>query len=131
MIKKSDTTFVSVMHPVCCGPDIHKSIISACLITLNPLGAPQYEVREFSAFTDSLFLLRGRLGDNNCPTVAMESTGVYRHPVHNIPESHFDAVLVNARHIKNVPGRKTDTEDSGRSANLLRHGPVKVTVCNN
>ncbi|MEE4355157.1 MAG: IS110 family transposase [Desulfococcaceae bacterium] len=125
MTKKSDTTFVTVMHPVCCGLDIHKSIISACLITLNPLGSPQYEVREFSTFTDSLFLLRDWPADNNCPTVAMESTGVYRRPVHNIPESHFDAVLVNARHIKNVPGRKTDTEDSKWPAGLLRHGLVK------
>ncbi|QTA85468.1 IS110 family transposase [Desulfonema magnum] len=125
MTKKSDTPIISVMHPVCCGLDVHKNIISACLITLNPLGSPQYEVREFPTFTDSLFLLRDWLTDNNCPTVAMESTSVYWRPVHNILEGHLDVVLVNARHIKNVPGRKTDTEDSRWLANLLRHGLVK------
>ncbi len=67
MTKKSDTTFVTVMHPVCCGPDIHKSIISACLITLTPPGVPQYEMREFSTFTDSLFLLRDWPAGNNWP----------------------------------------------------------------
>jgi hypothetical protein len=55
MTKKSDTTFVSIMHPVCCVPDIHKDKISVCLITVNPFGVPQYKGREFSAFTDSFF----------------------------------------------------------------------------
>ena len=124
MTKKLDTTFISVMHPICCGLDVHKNIISACLITLNPLGAPQYEVREFPTFTDTLFLLRDWLTDNQCPIVAMESTSVYWRPVHNILEGYLEVVLVNARHIKNVPGRKTDMKDSKWLANLLRHGLV-------
>ena len=125
MTKKEHNTNISVMHPVCCGLDIHKSIISACLITVNPFGKPEYEIREFSTFTDALFLLKDWLIENDCPIVAMESTSVYWRPVHNIIEGHLDVVLVNARHMKNVPGRKTDTEDSKWLAELLRHGLIK------
>lgn len=125
MTKKAHSTEISVMHPVCCGMDIHKSVITACLITVNDLGQPEYEIREFSTFTGALFLLKDWLIENQCPIVAMESTSVYWRPVHNILEGHFDVVLVNARHMKNVPGRKTDTEDSKWLADLLRHGLVK------
>lgn len=125
MTKKSDTDIISVMHPVCCGLDVHKSVVSACLITGGIFGQPQYEVRHFLTFTDDLISLRTWLLDNNCPTVALESTSVYWRPVHNILEGHLEVILVNARHIKNVPGRKTDTEDSKWLANLLRHGLVK------
>lgn len=125
MTKKAHSTNISVMHPVCCGMDIHKSVITACLITLNALGQPEYEIREFSTFTGALFLLKDWLLENKCPIVAMESTSVYWRPVHNILEGHFEVVLVNARHMKNVPGRKTDTEDSKWLADLLRHGLVK------
>ncbi len=125
MTKKSDTEIISVMHPVCCRADVHKSVVSACLITADVFGKPQYEVRHFLTFTDDLIRLRTWLPDNNCPTVALESTSVYWRPVHNILEGHLEVILVNARHIKNVPGRKTDTEDSKWLANLLRHGLVK------
>ncbi len=125
MTKEAHSTNISVMHPICCGLDIHKSIISACLITVNPFGKPEYEIREFSTFTEALFLLKDWLIENDCPIVAMESTSVYWRPVHNIIEGHLDVVLVNARHMKNVPGRKTDTEDSKWLAELLRHGLIK------
>ena len=125
MAMKMDTTFIQVMHPVCCGLDVHKEKVSACLITVGGQGQEQYEVREFGTFTDDLMMMKKWLTDNECPIIAMESTGVYWHPVHNVLEGEMTIVLVNARHIKNVPGRKTDIGDSKWLAGLLRHGLLK------
>jgi transposase len=125
MTGKSDTTFVSIIHPVCCGLDIHKKKISACLLTVDKFGNEQSEIREFGAFTNDLIELRAWLLAHECPIVAMESTGVYWRPVHNILEGFMEVILVNARHIKNVPGRKTDISDSKWLAGLLRHGLVR------
>jgi transposase len=113
------------MHPVCCGLDIHKKSISACLISVDSDGKDQVEIREFSTFTAGLIELRNWLVSNGCPIVAMESTGIYWRPVHNIVEGDLEVILVNARHAKNVPGRKTDISDCKWLAGLLRHGLVK------
>jgi transposase len=105
--------------------DVHKDKISACLITVDSGGKEQYEIKEFSTFTHDLKKMKVWLLENNCPVVAMESTGVYWHPVYNTIEDELDVVLVNARHIKNVPGRKTDISDSKWLAGLLRHGLLR------
>jgi transposase len=76
------------------------------------MAASSPEIKEFATFTDDLLRLREWLGVNDCPVVAMESTGVYWRPVHNVLEGQVTVILVNARHIKNVPGRKTDVADS-------------------
>lgn len=115
---------VNVVHPVCCGLDVHKEKVSACIITSGQLG-PESEVKEFCTFTDDLVELRDWLIKADCPIVAMESTGIYWRPVHNILEGYMEVILVNARHIKNVPGRKTDIEDSKWLAGLLRCGLVR------
>jgi len=125
MTKKLDTTFIQIVHPVCCGLDVHKKKISACLITVDEQGNEQSEVKEFGTFTNELLEMRKWLTDNNCPILAMESTGVYWRPVHNVLEGFMEVTLVNARHIKNVPGRKTDISDSKWLASLLRHGLLK------
>jgi len=125
MTKKLDTTFIQIVHPVCCGLDVHKKKISACLITIDEQGKEQYEIKEFGTFTNDLFVMRKWLTDNNCPIVAMESTGVYWRPVHNVFEGFMEVILVNARHIKNVPGRKTDISDCKWLAGLLRHGLLR------
>lgn len=125
MTKKLDTTFIQIVHPVCCGLDVHKKKISACLITIDEQGKEQYEIKEFGTFTNDLFVMRKWLTDNNCPIVAMESTGVYWRPVHNVLEGFMEVILVNARHIKNVPGRKTDISDCKWLAGLLRHGLLR------
>jgi transposase len=125
MTKYSNSTLIQIVHPVCCGLDVHKDKISACLITMDEAGAEQHEIREFSTFTQDLKKMKDWLLENNCPVVAMESTGVYWHPVYNTIEDIMEVVLVNARHIKNVPGRKTDISDSKWLAGLLRHGLVK------
>ena len=125
MSKKLDTTFIRVVHPVCCGLDVHKKKISACLITVDEHGQEQYEIEEFGTFTNDLLNMKEWLTDNGCPIIAMESTGVYWRPVHNVLEGFMEVILVNARHIKNVPGRKTDISDSKWLAGLLRHGLLR------
>lgn len=116
---------ISMLYPVCCGMDVHKDIIVACLRTVGEKGEKLEEIREFSGFTDDLLSMRQWLLDNDCPIVAMESTGIYWRPVHNILEGSVNVVLVNARHYKNVPGRKTDVKDSKWLAELLQYGLLR------
>ena len=115
MTTKKDSTVLSVVHPVCCGLDVHKKKISACLLGAGD-AADTILIKEFGTFTDEIEQLRTWLAEHECPIVAMESTGVYWRPVHNILEGEVEVILVNARHIKNVPGCKTDIEDSCRIA---------------
>ena len=75
---------------------------------------------EFETFTDDSIKLRNWLLEKECPVVAMESTGPYWTPIHNILEGYFQVILVNPKHMKNVPGRKTDISDSRWLAGLLR-----------
>lgn len=104
-----------------CGIDIHKSILIA---TIRGLGITE-ETRTFDGFTQSIESLRDWLKENGITHVAMESTGVYWKPVYNILESDFEILLVNARHIKNVPGHKTDKKDSKWITKLLLSGLLK------
>ena len=124
MTTKKDSTVLSVVHPVCCGLDVHKKKISACLLGAGD-AADTILIKEFGTFTDEIEQLRTWLAEHECPIVAMESTGVYWRPVHNILEGEVEVILVNARHIKNVPGRKTDIEDSRWLAGLLQHGLLR------
>jgi transposase len=125
MPPRKNTTVLSVMHEVCCGLDVHKESISACLITADSDGEEIYEMEVFGTFTDDLLRLRDWLLHHKCPIVALESTGIYWRPVHNILEAHLDVVLANARHIKNLPGRKTDLSDCQWIAGLLRVGLIR------
>ena len=104
-----------------CGIDVHKSLLVA---TIRGTGIKE-ETREYGAFTEDIESLRSWLKVNNVSHVAMESTGVYWKPVFNILEEDFEIILVNARHIKNVPGHKTDKKDSRWIAKLLLSGLLK------
>ena len=125
MTQLNNSTLIQIVHPICCGLDVHKDKVSACLITVNSDGTEHDEIREFTTFTQDLKKMKKWLLDNHCPIVAMESTGVYWHPILNTIEDSMDVTLVNARHIKNVPGRKTDIADSKWLAGLLRHGLLR------
>lgn len=125
MTQNKNSKLIGIVHPISCGLDVHKETISACVIFSDKDGVDQYEIRVFGTFTDDLMRLRSWLLDHSCPVVAMESTGIYWRPVHNILEDAFRVILVNARDIKNVPGRKTDIGDSKWLAGLLRHGLLK------
>lgn len=109
----------------CCGMDIHKKLVVACLITPGPKGKPGKEIRSFGTMTADLLELSDWLGAAGCTHVAMESTGVYWKPIYNIWEGSFELLLVNARHIKTVPGRKTDVKDWEWIAELLQPGLLR------
>jgi len=112
---------MEVIYERCCGMDVHKDEIVACLMCGN-----RKEVRSFSTKTNSLLEMVDWLKNEGCQKVAMESTGVYWKPVYNLLElSDLSAMVVNAQHIKAVPGRKTDVKDSEWIADLLRHGLLK------
>jgi transposase len=125
MARSKDTQIIRVLHPICCGLDVHKKTISACLLTLDAEGNQEFEIREFATFTKDLFELKNWLLEKACPIVAIESTGVYWRPVHNVLEGSIEVLLVNARHVKNIPGRKTDLSDCAWLASLLQHGFLK------
>jgi transposase len=125
MTRKGDSRIIRIVHPICCGLDVHKESVSACVIFPDSNGEEQYEIKVFGTFTDDLTRLREWLLEHDCPVVAMESTGVYWRPVHNVLEETVQVVLVNARDMRNVSGRKTDIGDSRWIAGLLRHGLLK------
>lgn len=104
-----------------CGIDVHKKVLVA---TIQGSGI-QLETREFSSYTSSIEKLRDWLKEHQISHVAMESTGVYWKPVYNILEADFEVILVNARHVKNVPGQKTDKKDSKWLSKLLLSGLLK------
>jgi transposase len=116
------------MHVVfsrCCGMDIHKKMLVACVLLTSPDGSVQRQVRTFSTMTAELLACLDWLESLQVEIVAMESTGVYWKPVYNLLEGHVKVLLVNAQHMKAVPGRKTDVKDSEWIADLLRHGLLK------
>lgn len=109
---------MQVVYPHCCGLDVHKKTVTACAIT--PKGK---EIRTFSTMTDDLIQMADWIKSHRCTHVAMESTGVYWKPIFNLLElEELHIMVVNAQHIKAVPGRKTDVKDAEWIANLLRHG---------
>jgi len=111
---------MEVMYRRCCGLDVHKASVVACVVT--PEGE---ETRTFGTMTADLLQMADWLSEQAVTHVAMESTGVYWKPVFNLLEDTFTVWVVNARHIKAVPGRKTDVKDAQWIADLLRHGLVK------
>ena len=106
-----------------CGIDVHKDIIVATVRSSNS----EYETREFGAYTSSLTDLRDWCKSQKVTHIAMESTGVYWKPVFNVLEDDFEVILVNARHVKNVPGHKTDKKDSAWLSKLLLSGLLKAS----
>ncbi|BCG57581.1 IS110 family transposase [Paenibacillus sp. URB8-2] len=105
----------------CCGLDVHKKSITACIIT--PKGK---EIRSFETLTRRLVDLVDWIKSERCSHVAMESTGDYWKPIYNLLElEDVKPIVVNAQHIKAVPGRKTDVKDAEWIAKLLRHGLVQ------
>src|SRR6266702_4938111 len=118
------------MHVVqerCCGLDVHKKIVVAFLIILLPNGRRQKEIRTFGTTTRDLLALLEWLKAAHCTHVAMESTGVYWKPIFNILEGDLAVLLVNAQHVKALPGRKTDVKDAEWIADLLQHGLLRAS----
>jgi transposase len=118
------------MQPIlksCCGIDVHKKKIKAC-IAKGPLDKPpKFEIKTFSTTTSDLLKLKDWLEQNEVEAVAMESTGVYWKPIFNILEDKFPIVLANPQHLKKIPGKKTDVSDSQWIATLLRCGLIPAS----
>ena len=112
------------VHERCCGLDVHKRTITACRLRWR--GSEwQKEIRQFGTMTKDLLALMDWLVREGCTHVAMESTGVYWKPVYNILEGQVELLVVNAQHLKAVPGRKTDVRDAEWIAELLAHGLLR------
>ena len=113
---------MEIISSRCCGLDVHKREIVACAVRTDPDGTVCKEVRAFGTMTPDILALADWLTAHEVTHIAMESTGVYWKPIWNLLEEQFTLLLVNARHVKAVPGRKTDVRDCEWLADLLRHG---------
>src|SRR5437660_10439062 len=119
---------MEVVYPCCCGLDVHKKSITACVLWAEAKGKSRKEKKRFGTFTHDLLQLADWLEQCGVTHVAMESTGEYWKPVGNILAERFEVLLVNAQHIKAVPGRQTDQRDSERIADFLQHGSLHRSI---
>ena len=113
---------MDIISPCCAGLDVHKKTVVACIRRLGPEGQPEEQIHTFGTMTGDLLELADWLATHGVTTLAIESTGVYWKPVSYILEDLFPVMLVNAQHIKQVPGRKTDVKDCQWIAELLQYG---------
>lgn len=118
---------MEILHTHCAGLDVHKKVVVATILVSSEDRQLAKETRSFETMTPSLLALSDWLAAHEVTHVAMESTGEYWKPIYNILEDNFELLLVNAQHIKAVPGRKTDVKDSEWIADLLRHGLLKAS----
>jgi transposase len=117
---------MQVVYSRCCGLDVHKETVVACLRLASAGGKVSTEVQTFATTTAGLTALSEWLAANDCTHVAMEATGVYWQPVwHILSDGEFELVLANPAHVKNVPGRKTDVNDATWLSELLAHGLIR------
>jgi transposase len=114
---------MQVLYPRCAGLDVHKDMVMARVRCVSE--PPHDEVRSFATTTAALLEMADWLVEHAVTHVAMEATGVYWKPIWHLLEEHFELVLANAQHIKNVPGRKTDVNDAAWIADLLAHGLIR------
>ena len=116
---------MQVVYERCCGLDVHKETVVACVIVPGPDGQPHKETRTFDTLTENLQDLAEWLHAQQVTAVTMESTGVYWKPIYNLLDGRFEILVVNAEHVKALKGRKTDVQDAEWLADLLRHGLLK------
>lgn len=118
---------MEVVHTHCAGLDIHKRTVVACRLSVDGQGHKVKVIETFGTTTAELLRLSDWLALGECTHVAMESTGEYWKPIWNILEGSFELLLVNAQHVKRVPGRKTDVSDAEWLADLLQHGLLQAS----
>jgi transposase len=119
---------MDLLYHCCAGLDIHKDTVVACVRHFVAHGKAHEEVRTFGTMTGQLLALADWLAAAGVTHAAMESTGVYWKPVWHLLEGRFELLLVNAQHLKQVPGRKTDVKDCAWIAQLLQHGLLKASL---
>jgi transposase len=111
----------------CAGIDVHKDMVAVCVRVPGPGGERVAELAEFSTFTEDLLALRDWLVAHGVTRVGMEATGVYWKPIFWVLEDAVECWLLNARHMRNVPGRKTDMADAEWICRLMEHGLVRAS----
>lgn len=115
---------LKIVYPICCGIDVHKTFVVACVATTNSKGITTYRSHRFSTFTKGLKELLQWLTTNNCSDVCMESTGKYWIPVFNVLETSCNVVLAHPKYVKAIRGKKTDKKDAKWIADLFKHDLV-------
>lgn len=115
---------LKIVYPICCGLDVHKSFVVACIASTDSVGITSYKSRRFSTFSKDLRLLAEWLSNNNCRDVCMESTGKYWIPVYNILELTCSVVLAHPKYVKAIRGKKTDEKDAKWIADIFKHDLV-------
>lgn len=115
---------LKIVYQVCCGMDVHKSFVVACIATTNERGVTSYTTKRFSTFTGDLRRCAVWLAENNCRDVCMESTGKYWIPVYNILEETCKIVLAHPKYVKAIRGKKTDKNDAKWIADIFKHDLV-------
>ena len=115
---------LKIVYPICCGMDIHKSFLVACIATTNSQGVTSYTSKRFSTFTGDLRRCAEWLSAHNCKDVCMESTGKYWIPIYNILEQTCNIVLAHPKYVKAIRGKKTDKKDAQWIADIFKHDLV-------
>ena len=116
---------LKIVYPVCCGMDVHRDFVIACIASTNAKGVMDYASRRVSTYTGGLRDLRDWLAENNCKDVCMESTGKYWFFVHNILEQSCNVVVSYPKFVKAIKGKKTDKKDAQWIADLFKHDLVR------
>ena len=115
---------LKIVYPICCGMDVHKDFLVACIASTNQQGVTSYRSRRFSTFTGNLRLCAQWLAANDCMDVCMESTGKYWIPIYNILEPTCKIVLAHPKYVKAIRGKKTDKKDAKWIADIFKHDLV-------
>lgn len=115
---------LKIVHTICCGIDVHKTFVVACIASTNDKGVTTYQTQRFSTYTKDLRELAEWLAANNCKDVCMESTGKYWHPVWNVLETTCNPVLAHPKYLKAIRGKKTDKKDAKWIADVFKHDLV-------
>ena len=111
---------LKIVYPICCGMDVHKSFIVACIASTNNKGVTTYKSKRFSTFTNELRRCAAWLDENDCKNVCMESTGKYWIPVYNVLEETCNIVLAHPKYVKAIRGKKTDKHDAKCIADIFK-----------
>ena len=115
---------LKIVYPICCGMDVHKSFLVACIAYTNDQGVTTYVSKRFSTFTGDLRKCSAWLANHNCKDVCMESTGKYWIPIYNILEPTCNIVLAHPKYVKAIRGKKTDKKDAKWIADIFKHDLV-------
>lgn len=112
---------LKIAYPICCGIDVHKTFVVACIASTNEVGITTYKSKRFSTFTSGIKELSNWLSDSSCKDVCMESTGKYFYPVYNILESTCNLTVAHPKYVKAIRGKKTDKKDAKWIVDLFKH----------